>query len=249
MLTRQLKKLILKSNFPNLFSIENKIGEFQEKIISKFPDSQLVLRRHLLLDDRSVKKKLETNEEVSPSAITKIWIFKSQDDVEVRLQTNSLSIISKKHKTYNNDQEEKKFRDVIDFVVGGFLNTISLPIIKRIGLRYIDECPLPSNDNETLKRLYNSSFPSDRFSVKDVNESYLFVNTTRKNHKLIYQEGIIKNPQGKQVLMLDFDGFENNIASKDFLKITDELHEIINEEYFSIINEPVKKYMQTGSFE
>ena len=76
------------------------------------------------------------------------------------MQTNSLSIVSQEHKTYNNPGTDKKFRDVIDFVVTNFFKTINVPIIKRIGLRYIDECPLPSKDNETLKKLYNSAFPN-----------------------------------------------------------------------------------------
>ena len=46
--------------------------------------------------------------------------------------------------------------------------------------------------------------------------------------------------------MLDFDGFETEIASADFLKVADELHEIIEEEYFSIIKETIKEYMRTG---
>ena len=59
----------------------------------------------------------------------------------------------------------------------------------------------------------------------------------------------MKKKSGEDVLILDFDGFETNIASTDFLKVTDELYEIINEEYFSIIKEPIKQYMRTGKLE
>ena len=52
--------------------------------------------------------------------------------------------------------------------------------------------------------------------------------------------------KGEEKLMLDFDGFETDIASADFLKVADELHKIIDEEYFRIIKEPVKQYMRTG---
>jgi len=47
--------------------------------------------------------------------------------------------------------------------------------------------------------------------------------------------------------MLDFDGFEMDVTSTDFLRVTDELHEMIEKEYFSIIKEPIKEYMRTGS--
>jgi len=108
---------------------------------------------------------------------------------------------------------------------------------------------LPSKENEVLKKLYNSTFPIDNFSIKDAQSFYFRINTNRKNHKLVHQEGLIKNEEGEEVLMLDFDGFETDVASTDFLKVADELHEIINEEYFSIIKEPVKQYMRTGKLE
>ena len=68
----------------------------------------------------------------------------------------------------------------------------------------------------------------------------------RKTHKLIYHELLGKNNKGEEKIILDFDGYENEISSVDFLKITDELHEIIKEEYFGVIKEPIKKYMRSG---
>ena len=45
-------------------------------------------------------------------------------------------------------------------------------------------------------------------------------------------------------LILDFDGFAENIASEDCLTVTDELHTIILEEYERTIKEPVYQYMR-----
>jgi len=244
-----VKEVAFEIKFPHLFSIENKIGDFQDKIITQFPDSALVLRRQLVFADTGLEGKFEhvpVKEGSEPDIVRKIWVFKSKEKIEVRVQTNSISIISQQHKTYNNPSSDKKFRDVIEFVVGNFFKTINVPIISRIGLRYIDECPLPSKNNETLEKLYDSTYPIDRFPIKDATTIYFSIDTLRKNHRLVYQEGLVKNQQGQDVLMLDFDGFEIEIASTDFLKVADELHGIIEEEYFSIIKEPIKQYMRTG---
>src|SRR4030067_3347775 len=214
-----IKEVAFEIKFPNLFSIENKIGEFQEKIISRFPDSKLVLQRHLLFGTKGMPANKDSDEELNPAAVTKIWTFLSKEEIEVRVKTTSVNIISKKHKTYNNPNEQQRFKDTIEFVIGNFLSTINVPLVNRIGLRYIDECPLPTSDNETLSRLYNSSFPSSRFSMKDVSESYLFINCVRKNHRLIYQESKVKTLEGKDAIILDFDGFETNVAAKDYLQI------------------------------
>jgi len=241
-----VKRVAFEIRYPNLFSIENKIGDFQEKIISQFPESQALIRRQVVFADIGPEGKLmNLPDQFGQDVGKKIWVFKSKDQHEISVSTNSLSITSDHHKTYNNPGSDKKFRDVIEFVINNFFQTISVPVINRIGLRYSDECPLPSKDNETLKKFYNSNLPAKRYPINDVESVYLEIITKRKNHHLIYREALVKEKETYKVI-LDFDGFENEVLSKDFLKIADELHEMIEEEYFNTIKEPVKEYMRTG---
>jgi hypothetical protein len=98
-----------------------------------------------------------------------------------------------------------------------------------------------------------------RFPIASVKRAHFEIITQRKNHRLFYQESILGESEMKQIgaeplpgpftLILDFDGFDERIASSDFLKVADELHEIIEEEYFSIIKDPIKIFMRTGKFE
>ena len=77
---------------------------------------------------------------------------------------------------------------------------------------------------------------------------YFEVTTKRGSHNLIYREALVKeNDQDK--IILDFDGFENQVAFSDLLRVTDELHHIIKNEYFNIVKEPILAYMRTGRFE
>lgn len=242
-----VKEVDFEIKYPNLFSVENKIGDFQARIIDKFPESQQVFHRHMLFADVGPEGKLTgIPDQLGPDISKKTWIFKSTQQHEIRVTTNSLAIVSLHHKTYNNPSSAEKFREVIDFVVSNFFQTITVPIIKRIGLRYIDECPLPSKDNETLSRLYNSTFPIGRFPIANAEGIYFEITTKRNNHNLIYREGLAKEGD-RYKLILDFDGFEMDVTSTDFLRVTDELHEMIEEEYFSIIKEPIKEYMRTGN--
>jgi uncharacterized protein (TIGR04255 family) len=244
-----VKEIDFEIRFPHVFSIENRIGDFQDKIVNQFPESKQTFRRRIMLADTGPEGKLVTiPEDFEPSTLQKFWVFSSPQGHEVKIQTNNLVITSHHHITYNNPTAKGKFRDTIKFVLTNFFEVVKIPIIKRIGLRYIDECPLPSKDNATLTRLYKSTFPIRRFPINDAEGVYFSITTKRKNHKLIYQEALIKKDQDYK-LMLDFDGFETDIASSDFLRITDELHKIIEKEYFSIIREPVKVYMRTGRLE
>ena len=45
--------------FPNLFYMEKKIGDLQIKIMKRFPESSLVLRRQLLFVDTGAAGKIE----------------------------------------------------------------------------------------------------------------------------------------------------------------------------------------------
>jgi uncharacterized protein (TIGR04255 family) len=243
-----VKEVDFEIRFPHIFSIESRIGDFQNKIIMQFPDSQQIFHRQMMFTDIGPEGKMATvPEELAPQALKKIWVFKSPNQIEVRVQTNSLRISSLKHKTYNNPNSAEKLKDTIQFVVSNFFQVINIPIIKRIGLRYVDECPLPIKNNETLHNWYNSILPLTRFQLSDTENYYFNITTKRKNHKLTFQEALGKNEKGQEKIFLDFDAFENDIPANNYLNITDELYEIVSEEYMNIAKDPLKEFMKTGN--
>jgi len=252
-----VKSVAFEIKFPHLFSIENRIGEFQEQIIANFPESRQVLRQQLMFRDTTDDITLERlRKEINPNSVTKGWVFLSPDKTEVTVHTNSLSIVSGQHKTYDAEGADKKFRDVISYVVNAFLGIIKVPVLGRIGLRYTDFCPVPSNSSEALNSLYNLILPTPKFPLEDLERMHFELITKRKNHKFIYQETFVSPEEMKQsgleplpgpfTLVLDFDGFDTNIPANNYLTVTNELHQIIKEEYLKIIKDPIKEYMRTG---
>lgn len=238
-----VKQVIFQIRFPNLFYLENKIGDLQMRIMKEFPASNLIFRRQLVFADMGPKGKLEDiQSDLDKEYGKKIWQFKSEKNFTLNVISNSLDINSRHHKTYNLEDGDK-FRDIIQFVLDNFFEVVSIPIINRIGLRYIDECPIPSKDNDTFKSYYNSVFPLDRFNLSDANEMFFRTVTRKEDYYLAYMESLQKTGDEYR-LILDFDGFAENIASGDYLKVTDKLHEIILEEYERTIKEPVIEYMK-----
>ena len=243
-----LKQVIFQIRFSNLFSIENKIGDLQLKIMSKFPHSALVFRRQVVFVDAGPDAKLENiGREIDDTSGKKIWQFKSdKDEIQLNILSDSLDITSQHHKTYNLGEGDK-FRDTIKFVLKNFFEVIPILRINRVGLRYIDECPVPTKDgiidDAKFKSYYNSSFPLNRFKLSKVNEMVFKAVVRRGKYNLRYSESLTK-PKDEYKLILDFDGFTNNISSKDCLKVTDELHKITSTEYKKTIKEPVYEYMR-----
>jgi len=158
--------------------------------------------------------------------------------------TDSLDITSNLHKTYNNQAADDRFKDIIEIVLEKLLDIIRIPILNRIGLRYIDECPIPDpHTTEKFNEYYNSTFPLERFSIEDVVRMQSTSVVKRGEFFLRYVESIERKDDGI-ALVLDFDVHANNTKPEDCLDITDKLHEIISDEYDTTIKEPVKELMR-----
>ena len=238
-----VKQVIFQIKFPNLFSMENKIGDLQLKIMEKFPQSSLLFRRQIVFADIGPGAKLESIPSDSGEETgKKIWQFKSSNHFQLDVLSDSLNISSRNHKTYNLEGGDKS-RDIIKFVVDHFLEIVSIPIINRIGFRYIDECPIPSKDNATFNSYYKSVFPIKRFNIADVDEMDFKTVIKKGEYYLRYVESLQKVGD-EYKLILDFDGFAKNIDSKDYLITTDNLHAMIIEEFKKTIKKPVYQYME-----
>ena len=242
-----VKQVIFQIRFPNLFYMENKVGDLQVEIMEKFPESRLLIRKQVVFADIGPGVKLSDIQGdlgLDEDTGRKVWQFKSDKDFQLSILSDSLDITSQYHKTYNLEGSDK-FRDIIEYVLDRFFRITSIPIINRIGLRYIDECPLPSKDNDTYKLYYDSAFPLDRFNLSDATEMDFKTVIKRGEYNLRYIESLQKTGD-KYKLILDFDGFAVNISSQDYLRITDDLHAIISDEYERTIKEPVYEYMRQG---
>jgi uncharacterized protein (TIGR04255 family) len=239
-----VKQVIFQIRFPNLFYIESKIGEFQMRIMEEFPESSMLFRQPVMLADLGSKTK---NEEVASHLdeqwASKIWQFSSPKKIQLNVLTDSLDLTSQFHKTYKNPGAPHKFRDAIKFVLDNFFDVTNIPIIHRVGLRYVDECPVLERTNDLFQKYYNTTFPVDRFAVQDADEM-LFKTVVRKGeYRVRYVEALQPAEKGGK-LILDFDAFITNVKAQDCLTVTDNLHDFILEEYEKTIKAPVIEYMR-----
>ena len=240
-----VKQVIFQIRFPNLFYMESKIGDLQLKIMEMFPKSSLLYRRKLLFADMGPDAKpMDFLDKDDSATGKKIWQFNSDNDYKLNVLNDSLDITSEHHKTYNNEGADK-FRDVIEFVLKHFFDITKIPIINRIGLRYIDECPVTKKDNKFLQEYYNSVFPYNKFNVSDTDAMDFAIVTKRKEFRLRYSESLKKSGE-EYKLILDFDGIAENIKSDSALEITDKLHDIIGDEFENSIKDPLIKFMRNN---
>lgn len=241
-----VKRVIFQIRYPSLFYLDSKIGDIQMKLMEKFPKSSILTSKQVVFANiRSDMDKLDLDDLEKNDELQKIWQFKDEHDTTVNIQSNSLDISTTFHKTYNNEGSDYKFRELIKLVVDNFLKIIKIPKITRIGLRYIDNCPIDVKSNERLKQLYNSTFPYNRFSLKDCQDTS-FKTTIKKGDAFLRYLETIKKIEDKETMIFDFDGFYLNITASDYLSKLDKLHEIVSNEFEASIKDVFINYLRTG---
>lgn len=239
-----VKTVAFEIRFPNLFFLEQKIGDFQLALLETFPESALAFRRHLLFADVAPGASL-SDLRVPPEADEgkKIWQFKSPRNYSLDVTTDSMVLQSGYHKTYQLG-EENRFRDIIQLSVDALLAIVKIPLFQRIGIRYIDEGPIPDKTNESLRRYYRTTLPLDRFSVEDAREMNFVTLVRRGQSFLRYAEALALGPDGSCRLIMDFDGFREHVPAAQYLSVTDELHRLISDNFDETITEELKQFMR-----
>ncbi|MBA7540451.1 hypothetical protein ES705_32748 [subsurface metagenome] len=241
-----VSQVIFQIRYPNLFMIEDRIGDFQSLIIDKFPESSLIIRKQLFIADYVDKidiKTIPTDEQFA----RKIWRFKSEEENYVLgVSTSSLDITSEHHKSFNPINNEDGFRNIIKFAVDNFFDIIPIKKIKRIGLRYIDDCPIPSKETVEFKNWYNTVLPLERFNLNEVGSMIFETKKVKKgNYYLNYRENFVPvTSEGtKYKFYLDFDSYKEDVDPIDYIEILDDLYKIIHQEWEDSIKQPVKNWM------
>lgn len=239
-----VKQVIFQVRFPNLFFLESRIGDIQLAVMERFPQSQLIVQRSVLIADVGPEVAVDKLA-ISPEApeTKKIWRFESADNVILNLQANSLDLSSTSHKSYDHAAASTRFRDVIEFVLGRFLKVVKVPIFTRVGLRYIDHCPVSQLDEGWFRSYYQTTLPLSRFDLADADLLQTTAVVRRGKLNLRFQE-TLKALEGKHGLILDFDGFANDVKSSATIKTTDELHKLIDGEWNRSINDGLRQFMR-----
>lgn len=239
-----VKQVIFQIRFPNLLFMEAKIGDVQLEVMREFPESQVVYQRQLVIAGAGAVPKLELPEGAQEQGVTKIWQFRSPKGYQLNIQTGSLDIASEHHKTYSLGSGDR-FRDVIEHVLEVFTKVVPIPVVSRLGLRYIDHCPLPVKDRGTLASYYDTAFPLHRFNVEQASEMEFKTVVQKGQYWLRYAEALkATGSDDGHMLVLDFDGFAKDVDPAACIAVTDDLHQIIRDEYARSIKEPVYVHMR-----
>jgi uncharacterized protein (TIGR04255 family) len=242
--TPLVKQVAFEIRFPNLFFLESRIGEFQVQVMKDFPQSDLALRRNVMIIAGNAENPQlqDLAKQQSSDSTEKIWQFKAESGIRLEISTRNLVLVSPKHTSYH--EGEKSFRSIVEKTLSEFFNLTQLPIVMRVGLRYSNECPLFNRTTETFNKCYDSILPVNRFGLENLNQADCVAVAKSGDMQIQRMESLrFKTPSG-DILVLDLDASAENIVSDKVVATTDKLHDLVANEFRDAVKEPVLEYMR-----
>lgn len=249
---------ILKDSYPNapVFSVSweilfetddkdgklnNSIEKFRDSLQSDFPDQKPYTEFDLVQ-----RFELNNKQDISKPIKTKIgsgFEIKNKNEV-VLIGTQKLVIITKNHSNY------AKFSGLMNEILNKFEKLFPIKELnfKRLGLRYINHCPLPENDAQRFKEFFNIDLNSfNQSSIANINISFQELLENNLNFRTQYLSILIQN---NPKIVIDLDCFELR-QNKPFLKFEEmrmksaNMAKLIKEKFaLSITEDFVKTIME-----
>lgn len=237
-----VKQVAFEVRFPNLFFIEGRIGEFQVQVMKDFPQSELILRRSVMFFAGTPENIKDLASQQGTDSVDKIWQFKSAIGTKLEISSKNLVLTSDHHRSYKYG-EEPTFRTIIKRVIDPFFEMVKLSVVQRIGLRYINECPIFDRNTEHFNECYNSILPLGRFRLENVTNMDCAVVTSAEKCQFRHLESMRLTVE-RDVLALDIDAWSENVPVEKFMDATDTLYDTISSDFMATVKEPILEFMR-----
>jgi hypothetical protein len=121
---------------------------------------------------------------------------------------------------------------------------VAIPLALRVGLRYVNECPIFNRSTERFNECYNSILPMSRFRLEQVANMDCAVVANMEQCQFRHLESMRLTPEGGQ-LVLDLDAWAENVPSENVMASTDVLYETIATGFRDTVKQPIIDYMRT----
>lgn len=220
-----LSDVVFKINFPALLTLlDESPKKFQEAVIEDFP----ILEPLQQLEFKIENKLMDV---ASKKASRTIWKFKNKDNSEsIELEYESLAIICKKYTDYSS------FKTRVSKVLKIFFNLYPQIVIKRLGVRYINQIKLQEREFFNWKKYLNNNLIMNLDFITKKEQIKRAINTFEiscdEDTTLIFRYGIFNETYPgrvtKKEFVLDYDCYTAvELESEQAVKKMDDFHKII----------------------
>jgi len=239
-----INSAVFQINFPTILELEEKVPTgFQSKIADKFP----ILRDSTELNlnfSVSSSEKLD-EKEIIPLGLKK-WQFHNREKNKIIALSNK-SLTIEYADCYSNFKE---FISDIELILKSLFEEYNIPLIDRIGVRYINQIKLSSGNPLDWKDIINEDLTS---SIKFANTKNLIrtmqqLQIEEDSYYLVLRYGMPNSSYPSKIVRkeftLDMDCFGNGEFTVEEIPILlAKYHEVIKNTFESSIGDEFRKMM------
>jgi uncharacterized protein (TIGR04255 family) len=241
-----LSQVAFEVNFPNSFAVETGIAAYQQRVEDMYPKSsaEYIVRLPTAVAFGKPPKQLST--ELTPMRSFVFQNVKSTRVVRISVVNFTLLVTDYLH-----------FEDYVSALTAAFrpaIEIFQLHNVERLGLRYVNQISIPSDDAEVQYRRYvrsplSAEAFSDHVASNFLTEIVLDLDDTTK---LTIRSGLLplQPDEPNRTYLLDFDcyslGASLSLSGDGLANLLRQYHEAIETEFTRAVTDRYWKYMADG---
>jgi uncharacterized protein (TIGR04255 family) len=138
----------------------------------------------------------------------------------------------------------EEFKDEVLRRTEEFCQTFDITPLTRIGLRYVNEIPLPTQETESLRTYIRPVVQFDRIPLETVQQFALQMSASAGSHMILLRTALLPGPM--RFYILDIDAYTETVQPPERIAtLLDEFHDTVQKAFLSHVTEEYKKVMRT----
>jgi len=215
-----IREVDFEIRFTPRLRVQAEMWRFQESVVAEYPD--VGLESALL-----------------PNGITlSVSVF--QNLAKARLIKVSVQNMALAFSAYANFED---FKEEVLKRSAGFCNIFDVSSITRVGLRYVNEIPLPTQQAESMAKYVNPLVDFDRIPLGSVQQFALQLSAQVGDHMIQVRTAMLAGPV--RTYILDIDAYTETIKSADEIgTLLDRFHDTAQNVFLDHVTEDYKQVMR-----
>jgi uncharacterized protein (TIGR04255 family) len=215
-----IREVDFEIRFTPRLRIQAEMWRFQERIMTEYPDAGL-------------------ESAILPNAATlSVTVFQNQ--AKARLIKVSPQNMALAFSAYANFEE---FKEEVLRRSGEFCEIFGVTSLTRVGLRYVNEIPLPTQEAESMSKYVRPLVAFERIPLETVQQFALQISATAHDHMVLLRTAMIAGPI--RTYILDIDAYTELVKpASEINSLLDQFHETAQRVFLDHVTTEYKQIMR-----
>jgi len=215
-----IREVDFEIRFTPRLRIEAEMWRFQEDLVQDYPD---VGRETAILPN---------------GATLNITVFQNPRAARViKVSSNNMALA---FSSYANFEE---FKDEVQRRTASFCGIFEVSSLTRIGLRYVNEIPLPTQSPESITKYVRPLIEFDRIGLNSIQQFALQVATSNNDHMILVRTVMLAGPI--RTYILDIDAYTDVIKqASEIPSLMDRFHDSAQRVFLDHVTDEYREVMR-----